>query len=122
MQLDLSVGFFTQNLEVGKYFKSSATTFGAYASKQFGAGGLNITPYAGFALESSKLEVAYNVELKDVPIVGKTEIIPMKFELEGDNASRIIVGLNFRLGPININADYNISKINIVSAGLNFAF
>lgn len=118
--VDVSASFFTQNLKVGTIFESKATAFGLNASKQLGFAFLNITPYAGFMLESSKMNVTYSFEV-DKGVGGK-EIIPVAFELEGENKSRITLGLGIRLLVVNINVDYNIGKQNSATAGVFFAF
>ncbi|HAP35557.1 MAG TPA: hypothetical protein DCQ28_06285 [Bacteroidetes bacterium] len=118
--VDVSASFFTQNLKVGTIFESKATAFGLNASKQLGFAFLNVTPYAGFMLESSKMNVTYNFEVDKG--AGVKETIPVAFELEGENKSRLTVGLSIRLLIININADYNIGKQNSATAGVFIAF
>ncbi|MDP1675802.1 MAG: hypothetical protein Q8L88_02970 [Bacteroidota bacterium] len=118
--VDVSASFFTQNLKVGTIFESKATAFGLNASKQLGFAFLNVTPYAGFMLESSKMNVTYNFEVDKGN--GVMETIPVAFELEGENKSRITLGLGIRLLVININVDYNIGKQNSATAGVFFAF
>ncbi len=118
--VDVSASFFTQNLKVGTIFESKATAFGLNASKQLGFAFLNVTPYAGFMLESSKMNVTYNFEVDKGN--GVKETIPVGFELIGENKSRITVGLGIRLLVVNINVDYNIGKQNSATAGLFFAF
>lgn len=118
MPLDVSAGFFTQNLKIGSLFKSSAVAFGLNASKQFGLDALNITPYAGFMLESSKLQVTYDFIVESP--AGQS-IHKIDFELEGKNSTRLTLGLSIRFLIININADYNIGQYNNFSAGINFA-
>ncbi len=46
----------------------------------------------------------------------------ISFELEGENTTRLTVGLSIRLLVLNINADYNFGKNNSATAGLFFAF
>ncbi len=118
LPLDVSAGFFTQSLKIGKLFTTSTTAFGLNASKQFGFEALNITPYAGFMLESSTMEVTYDfiVNSPSGPITQK-----INFEIEGANKTRLTIGLSIRFLIININADYNIGKYNNFSAGINFA-
>ncbi|MFA6469101.1 MAG: DUF6588 family protein [Bacteroidota bacterium] len=117
--VDVSASFFTQNLKVGTIFETKATSFGINASKQFGFAFLNVTPYAGFSLESSTMNVTYNFAV-DSP-TGPQQI-PVAFELEGENSSRLTLGLGIRLLVINVNVDYNIGKQNSATAGVFFAF
>lgn len=122
MPIDISAGFFTQTLEVGSIFKSTATSFGVYASKQIGPGFLSVTPYVGFLLESSDITVKYDFELKDTPTPGTSTVLPIEFKVEGENKSRILLGASFKIGLFNINADYNIGKYKSASAGFAFNF
>ncbi len=119
--LDLSLGFFTQTLKVGKIFESSATLFGAQASKTFGPGALNITPYAGLSLESSSMTFTYDYISKN-PVNDEETKKNVKFELEGDNSIRFTLGFSLKLAILKINADYNFAKYNSVSAGFGFIF
>lgn len=122
LPLEVAVGFFTQTMEVGTIFKSSASTFGVFASRQFGPGALNITPYAGFWMESSKIEVAYDFILEDTPVPGSKQTIPVSFEVEGENTTRFTVGASIKLAIINLSVDYSLAKYNTVSGGLSFYF
>ncbi|MCI0707323.1 MAG: hypothetical protein L0Y80_07570 [Ignavibacteriae bacterium] len=115
LPLDVSVNFYTQTLSVGSLFEAKATTWGASASKQLGWSALNLTPYVGFMFESSTLKFSYDYEL-DTP----TGPVPQNvtFEIDGENSSRLTMGMNVKLLFININADYNIGKYNSFTAGM----
>ena len=65
LPLDICASFFTQTLDVGSILKTKATAFGINASKRFGPGAVNITPYAGFMLESSTMTFDYTSTLTD---------------------------------------------------------
>lgn len=111
LPVDLSVGFFTQSLEVGSLFKASSQAYGLNVSKTFGWRILNVTPYGGFMYENSSFDFNYDFELDG-------EVIPISFELEGENKYRATAGLSVRLFLINLNADYNFAKYNSFSAGI----
>lgn len=111
MPVDISVGYFTQSLEVGTLFKASSQAFGLNASKTFGWRILNLTPYGGVQFESSNFKFKYDLEVDG-------ESIPVNFEMDGDNKYRATAGLSVRLLFINLNADYNFAKYNSVSAGV----
>ena len=117
LPLDVSASFFTQTLEAGSVFKTTATAFGVNASKRLGWGFLNLTPYAGFMLESSSMTFTY-----DYFIDTQAGKIPQKieFELNGENKSRITAGVSIKILIVNINADYNFSKYNSASVGVMF--
>lgn len=121
--VDVAASFFTQKLNVGTIMEAKTTAFGLNVSKQLGFAFLNVTPYAGFMIESSTMSFGYDFPTytdPNNPANNKTERIT--FELEGENKSRLTVGLSFRLLIVNINADYNIGKQNSATAGVFFAF
>ncbi|MBI4428214.1 MAG: hypothetical protein HY562_03760 [Ignavibacteriales bacterium] len=117
LPLEISASFFTQSLEASPVFKASATAFGVNASKRLGWGFLNLTPYAGFLIESSSMKFTYDF-IADTPAGD----IPQKieFELNGENKTRITAGLSIKVLIVNINADYNWSKYNSASIGVMF--
>lgn len=115
LPLDISASYFTQKLEAGSVFEAKTTAFGVNASKRLGWGFFNLTPYVGYMLEKSTLTFTYDYML-DTP-TGK---IPQKivFELEGENKSRLTLGLSIKVLIVNVNADYNIGKFNSLTAGV----
>lgn len=118
--VDVSLGFFTQSMKVGSILETRATMFGVQASKTYGPGALNVTPYAGLSLESSKMTITYTFNAPN-PIAGQPPVpTPISFELDGENSARLTLGVSFKLAIIKLNADYNISKFNSLSAGLGF--
>lgn len=114
LPLDISVGFFKQTLKVGDIFEANTTAYGLTVSKQLGTGGFNITPYAGFLFEKSEMHFTYDFVVDD-------EEFEIDFTLEGENKSRITLGLSLRLLLFNINADYNIGNYNSITVGFMFA-
>lgn len=116
LPLNVSAGFFTQTMEVGKIFKATSTMFGVFASKRFGPGALNIEPYGGFAFESSKIDVSYDVVF-DTPTGDQPATI--SYSLEGENSARFIIGATLKLGIFGISVDYNMAKYNSVSGSFN---
>lgn len=123
LPVDLSLSFFTQKLSVGTLFEAKGTAFGLNVSKQLGFGFLNLTPYAGFMLESSSMKFTYDAEI-DADGLSSTPptVIPISFELEGENSSRITLGASIRLLVLNLNVDYNIAKYNSITGGVMFIF
>lgn len=121
LPLEVSIGIFTQTMKLGTIFQSSATTFGIYGSKTFGPGTFNVTPYAGFSYESSSTDITYDFII-DTPVLGVTSTQHLSFNLVGENSARFMLGVAFKLGLINLNVDYNISKYNVASAGFGFIF
>jgi len=119
LPLDVSAAFFTQTLKVGDIFKASATTFGIYGSKTLGWGALSLTPYAGFSLESSSVDVAYDVQYA-TPVPGVTSTSRISFSAKGENSSRLTIGASLKLLLLNLSVDYSVAKYNAFSAGINF--
>lgn len=118
LPINICASFFTQKLDLGTVFSTTATAYGINISKTFGPGALNITPYAGFMLESSKMTFTYTSQVDIGP--GQSRPVTVNFELEGENTSRITLGLSLKLLFININADYNIAKYNSLTGGVMF--
>jgi hypothetical protein len=123
LPVDLAVAFYTQNLKQGKLFEATATAYGITASKQFGFRFLNLTPYAGFLLESSEMKFRYDYSYEVPDGTGglTTETAQIKFTEKGKNKNRITIGTNVRFLMVNINADYSFARNSAYSAGINFA-
>ena len=116
LPFELSVGYFTQNLKIGSLMDASATSFGVNTSIRLGWGFLNITPYAGFMIENSKIIWAYEYSIETSP--GINEMQRITFEAEGENSSRIVLGASIKILLINVNVDINLAKYNTLSAGV----
>jgi len=120
LPLDVAVAFYTQTFKIGEeFFKVKTTAFGINASKKLGIGPINITPYAGFMLEKSTIDIAYTYEVES--LLGSPQEIDIALHFEGENKSRIILGLSLKLLLFNINADYNIGKWNSFTVGFMFS-
>ena len=120
--VDICASFFTQKMILGNYIEATATAFGINVSKQFGFRMLHITPYAGLMMESSKMEFTYDYIIGNNPVTGDPMEQSIKFELEGENSGRFIIGTSLRLGVFNLNADYNIGAYNSITAGFGLGF
>ncbi len=116
LPLDISIGFFKQSLKLGTLFQADTTAYGLTVSKTLGVGLFNITPYAGYLIEKSTLHFTYDFTLDAGTLYEQT--IPIDFELEGENKSRITVGLSLKLLMFNINADYNMGNYNSFTVGI----
>ncbi len=120
LPLDVAVAFYTQTFKIGEeFFEVSTTAYGVNASKQFGIGSVNITPYGGFMIEKSTIDIAYTYQVES--LVGLPQEIPIALHLEGENKSRITVGVSVKLLLFNLNADVNIGKYNSYTFGFMFA-
>ena len=117
LPVDFALSYFTQTLKFDPYMTAKSNAFGLNVSKRFGPGALNLTPYAGFLVESSKLTFSYT---PTATLAAGVVAPPVSFELDGANTSRIVLGVSFKLVFININADYDIGKYNSFTGGVMF--
>jgi hypothetical protein len=121
LPVDVCVAFFTQTMKFDPLIVAKGTSFGVNVSKRFGPGALNVTPYVGFMLESSKLTFSYTptaqISGSNLPPV---DLPSVNFELEGVNKSRLVLGLSLKILFLNINADYNLGKYNSFTGGVMF--
>jgi hypothetical protein len=113
--VDLCASFFSQKINAGTIFEAKTTSFGVNASKRLGWGALNLTPYVGYMIEKSSMTFTYDYTLET-----PTGKIPQRivFDLEGENKSRLTLGLSIKVLIVNVNADYNIGTYNSFSAGV----
>ena len=118
LPFNFAASFYTQKLEFGSLLNTTTWAFGVNASKRLGLEALNVTPYVGFMVESATMQVTYDyiVELDQSP----PEVEKIRFDIEGENKTRLTLGLSIRLLLLNLNADYNIGQYNSFSVGLNF--
>ncbi len=119
LPVEVSLGYFTQTLDIGDIIKASTNSYGVTLSKQISGRFLNLTPYAGYMFESSAMDFDYTFDI-DTPTGTETQNI--EFTLDGINENRSIIGSSLRFSIFNINADYNFGKKNSATAGLMFAF
>lgn len=116
LPVNIALSFFKQSLKIDDAVKVNTTAYGAQVSKTFGGFLASVTPYAGFLIESSNMDVDYTYEV----FPGVTTNI--EFELEGENSSRFILGLGANVVGLNLYADYNFSKLNSANITLMYGF
>jgi len=120
LPLDVAVAYYTQTFKIGEeFFKAKTTSWGLNVSKKLGIGAINITPYAGFMFETSTIDVTYAYEIES--LLGSPQTIDIDLHFEGENKSRLILGLSLKLLLFNISADYNIGKYKSFSFSLMFS-
>lgn len=103
--VDLMIGYFDQNLDVGTLIKSSASTFFLAVSKDFSL----LKPYIGYAFEDSKMDVSYIWEETGEEV---------KFSADALQSNRFTVGLKVWFA----NLEMGVGKLVTYSAGLMFGF
>lgn len=118
LPVDIGVGLFYQNLDVGDIFKNRSFQFGAYLSKTFGVI-VTFTPYAGLTYESSNTTLNYTFTF-DTP-AGRQDV-PVSFDLDGENNVGLTAGATLNLPVVSINVDYKLAKVGAITAGIGFGF
>lgn len=116
--VDIGLGYFYQDLDIGTVFKNSSNMFGIYASKTFGMI-VSFEPYVGLTYETSRTEMHYTYYF-DTPIGTRSQSIDV--ELEGENTVGFTIGAQLNLPVVSVNIDYKIAKIKTLTAGLNLGF
>ncbi len=114
LPVDVMAGFFTQEINVGSVYESTATTYFVGASKSY----TKLTVYGGFAMENSEMDVSYDFVNEPDPTLNTR----VDFSVDGLQDTRVTLGvtldflakLNFELGLGNTVTTY--------SAGLMFGF
>lgn len=118
--LPLAVGlnFYNQSYRLTDAVQASGNAYGISASWTFGGAVFAITPYAGFLLENARINVDYKYQPRtaDGTIVNDVngqplQAVPIAFEIQGENTSRIILGTNIRLlYLVDVGAEVNIGN------------
>jgi hypothetical protein len=116
LPVDVSICFAQQTIKLGDILEADTTAYGLNVSKKLGVGPISITPYAGYLIEKSKFHFTYDFTLDEG--MPWEQNIPLDFTMEGENQSRITVGVCLKLLMFNINADYNIGNYNSVTVGI----
>ncbi len=106
LPLDLSVGFFTQQIDAGTIVETDASSIFLAASKNFGMA----TVYGGFAKEEGKMKVSYTEESSDATV---------EFEVDSVMESRFTIGASLNLGA-KLYAEAGFGELSVYSAGLVF--
>ncbi len=101
-----------QQLKVGSYLKATALNVNVHASKSF----IFFTLYGGLGYETFSADINYSYK----PPIGTTQEISLS--LKGKNNFRATAGLKLGLAIFDLNVDYSIGSVNVLSAGFGFSF
>ncbi len=108
MPVDISLGFFKQDLDIGDDFLSlDALSYGIQASKSFSV----LTLYGAIAMESTSMNVSYTFKGEGI----EEEI---SLEMDTDNQFRMTVGAQLKLAILILHGDFSLSKYNTASVGI----
>lgn len=110
--IDIAVGFSVNSLSIGDSKDKDLVTASSFAANLQISKELSVfTLYTGVQYDKTSMDVKVNYN---------NTISTMNYE--NDNNLKAIVGLNIKLGPVNLNGDYSFGKSNSVSAGFGFGF
>jgi hypothetical protein len=118
LPVDIGIGYFYQDLDIGTVFKNRSNIFGIYASKSFGMI-VSFEPYVGLTYETSRTEMHYTYYF-DTPLGQRSQSIDV--DLDGENTVGFTIGAQLNLPVVSLNIDYKIAKIKTLTAGLNLGF
>ncbi|MFT5233847.1 MAG: hypothetical protein ACI9UK_000742 [Candidatus Krumholzibacteriia bacterium] len=114
LPVDIMAGFFSQELDVGNVYQSEANSYFVAASKKF----TMLTVYTGFAIEDSKLDVAYEFIHPSDPNLNSE----VSFAVDGVQDSRFTVGATLNIF-VNLNLEVAFGDaLTTYSAGLMLGF
>jgi hypothetical protein len=108
LPVDVMVGFFRQEINLGTVVETTANSVFVAASKNFALA----TLYGGLAAESSTMKVSYTEQDSDVDV---------EFEMDGDMSARLTLGATFNLGA-KLNVEMGVGNLTVYTAGLMFGF
>lgn len=110
--VDAAVGLAFNRLVIGDskekdLVNASSFSAGLQLSKELSV----FTFYTGIQYERTSMDVKVSYE---------NTVSTMSYE--NNNNIKTLVGMNIKLGPVNLNGDYSFGKTNSVSAGFGFSF
>ena len=106
--VDIAAGVFYQKLTIGEIMEANAFNIGTQVSKSFSLA----TLYGGLQYETSSLSLNYTSKTNS----------QVHLDVDGENKFRATAGVGLNLVILDLNADINVSKVTVVSAGLSFGF
>jgi hypothetical protein len=121
LPVNIAVQGVYQNLKVGDIVTSTAWNVNLEVSKDLEI----ITPYIGVGWEDAKLRFKYDLAY-DRPDYGPplhvvSDTLHIDKTIPAQNKIRLVAGLTVDLGPLLINAAYNLSDYSVISGGLGLS-
>jgi len=118
LPIEIGLGYFYQDLDIGTVFQNKSNMFGIYASKTFGMI-ISFEPYVGLTYETSRTTMQYTYYF-DTPLGQQSQSIDV--DLDGENSVGLTIGAQLNLPIVSLNVDYKIAKIKTLTAGINLGF
>jgi len=116
--LEVGLGYYFQNFQVGDIFSNTASQYGFFISKKLGSR-VSIEPYLGLTFETSSSEINYKYQF-DSP-VGSQEL-QLNVEYDGDQSTNLTIGTSINLAIFLINIDYKFGGTETGTVGVGFGF
>lgn len=110
--IDVAVQGVYQQLKVGSYLKATALNVNVHASKSF----VFFTLYGGVGYETFTTDINYTYR----PPIGTPKDISLS--LKGKNNFRATAGFKLDLVIFDLNVDYSLGNVNVLSAGFGISF
>lgn len=101
-----------QQLKVGNYLKATALSANVHISKSF----IFFTLYGGAGYETFSADINYSYK----PPIGTAQEISLS--LKGKNNFRATAGVKLGFAIFDLNVDYSVGSVNVLSAGFGLSF
>lgn len=122
LPVDLVVAVNAQRLRADEYFKLYSYQGGLWCSKTWGGRLANVQPYMGVSVESSEMQVAFDVPLIDSLGNESKQKQHVSMDLSGENLFRGTLGLTARLLVVDLNVEYALAKRSVLAVQAGLAF
>lgn len=118
LPFSVALNYYNQTYSLTDAIRANGAAYGISASWTFGGAVFAVTPYAGFLLETTSLNIDYQYQPRTASGQVATDIdgrtiapVPIKFDVVGENTSRIVLGVSARiLYVVDIGAEVNIGN------------
>ena len=113
LPVDVSVGYFNQQLDIGEYLQTDAKALYVACSKNYAS----FTFYGALSKEESSIDVSYDYTYDDdgTPV---TETVD--FSADGVQENRFTLGATLN-APLKLNVELGLGELTTYSAGLMFS-
>jgi hypothetical protein len=110
LPLDVAVGAFFQNFDVGDVLNADAFAANVMGSKTFGKT-VSVEPYVGMGVDSFTMNAKYTSGDEDI-----------KVEFDRQNDFHLTLGTNVNLPVVKLNGEFNVAAVNGFAGGVSFGF
>lgn len=122
MPVELVLSANVQRLRLDEYFKMFSYQGGVWLSKTWGPRWANVQPYLGLSMESSDLQIGFDVPIIDSLGNETKDKQRVNMDFDGDNLFRGTLGLSARLAVLDFNVEYALANRSVLSVQAGLAF